>query len=768
MNFNNPFKGFFKKTEQVKTKTVEQFTPEEIEKFSKRAMRATRKGVMYLMMSTPFMSMASGPGSDLKMSKNEKTGSNNEWFFDINERSQTRDTAGVVEFNPGVIVAPLQVNFESQTTHTSHTKMMLPYSWSRNFTEIEMMSPAERDSVKEVIIKEVQQELMRNINFWGYGIDAVEETTEEVYNYKHGVNETPHSVKTRMIIDRLTIKGIASAEGTGKESFLPGNIDAKNVSLAGNRANDYLPYIKEALKRLGIDVKVLETLSPEEVQFSDSEVNTLYELASQGCYIENGDLNENVQAMIKAYNRQQIKDTSVVKQLDQIIGTKRGVEIEKYSHGTESSTTVIPFPLLLMLLPFLRKLKKGPKTPQGPITPTTPNPNPNPNPNPAPTPTTPRQIFSETTFDKEKVEAGDQNFHDVYRSALETEGATAKDREIIYETVLAEEIATFIGNREAINKGLDYLAIIDLARHMRTNGDPAYRFDDEIKEILAEEVLLAWQRYDRNVRGGIKAPDDKGELKDLSPETTMDYRHDPKKVLWAIEAALHLFELGGAQTDTELVQLIEEKINGIEDRRYKRGNTKKRNDRGRTKKAVPDVVVGPQVQQPSSKGLVPEVKITSATTTPEKKVAKKAAAKKVAKKAAPAPSVTKTTPIRNPAPGAASTQTIEPQKVSPIQAASEKYEPVFGSEENDDILRAAWGLGEQPANLPLEEEPNVPQKKDELQNQIDAIDIQLRALEKELETQVKQFKSPKASTEQKFNELEQQKRVIQAALEKTK
>jgi len=718
-------------------------------------MRGMRKGVMYLMMSTPFMGMASGPGSDLKMSKNEKTESNKEWFFDVNERSQTRDAEGVVEFNPGVIVAPLQVNIGSETAHTSHTKMILPYSWARNFTEIEMMNPAERDSVKEEIVKEVQQELMRNIDFWGYGIDAVKETTEQVYNYKHGVNETDHSVKSRMIIDRLTIKGIASAEGTGKESFLPGNIDAKNVSLAGNRANDYLPYIKEALKRLGIDVKVIETLSPEEVQFSDAEVNTLYELASQGCYIENGDLNENVQAMIMAYNRHQIKDAAVVKQLDQIIGTKRGVEIEQHSHGTESSTTVIPLPLLLMLLPFLRKFKKGPKTPQDPIKPI------------VEAPKIPRQIFSEATFDKDKVAAGDQNFHDLYRSALETEGATAKDREIIYETVMAEEISTFIGNREAIDRGLDYLAIIDLARHMRSTREPAYRFDDEIKEILAEEVLLAWQKYDRNVRGGIKTPNDKGELKDLPPETTMDYRHDPKKVLWAIEAALHLFELGGTKTDTELEQLIDEKVNGIEARRYERGNTKMRKDYGRTEKPVPDVVVGPQVQALNKKGLEPKVNITSSEATPEKKaakkVAKKAAAKKVAAKkvatkklSATGASASTTIPVSGPVPGAVVTPKVE------------KYEPVFGSEENDDMLREAWGFSGAPANLPLEKEVKLSPKKKQLQNEIDAIDIQLRALEKELETQVKQFNSPKASTEQKFNELEQQKRGIQAKLETIK
>jgi hypothetical protein len=724
MNFNpmNKLRNFFNRNEVSKNtyENNQEASPEQVESFKKQMSRLARKGMFYLMFTSPLMGFASGPGSSLTTKETKKSKSDTSIDVDFTGRDHLRDSKGNVTENDilSQIVFPGQGEFGYETKYVNKIDQVIPYSWSRNFSDAKAQTPAERDSIREHIIQDLQKDLEKKFVAWGFFDHG--KTTAEVYNYKHGVNNTPYSEKTKPVVDSITITGLASPEGSKISSFFPGNVDAKNVSLAEKRAHDLEPYIKEALKRMGVDTNTIKSIKAEEVQFSPTEIKNLVDLATKGGYNPaKVGVATAVQMMIKDYNRGFIKDAATIKQLDNIIATKRGVKVEINYHGTESTKHVVPIPWLILLMGLgglaLRKFLKK-ETPDKPTPPGGPfPPEPPIGPEPEPKAKAPRQIFSEATFRAEDLDQKkDRNFHDIYRSALETEGATPKDREIIYETVFAEEIYDFMDDEATIANGLDYKKIVDFARAWRAER-PGYA--DEVKEKIADEILTQWQNYDRKIREGIKTVDGKP----LPVETTVEYRHDPKKVLWAIEAAIHIYELAGTKTNEELLALMDKKVDEIEQRRHDRGNTTNRKNTLIVEKPVPEPVIdGPFVG-------------------PKKAPSKKAVA-------------------------ALSKTTVEtPKKV----ATTPGYEPIFGSEEMDDILRD-YANGKAPDNVPVE--PAKPEKKVQpiglqrynLQRKIDSIDKNLRTLEAQLESSLR--KDEKIPLEQKFNELEQEKRGIENQL----
>lgn len=107
----------------------------------------------------------------------------------------------------------------------------------------------------------------------------------------------------------------------------------------------------------------------------------------------------------------------------------------------------------------------------------------------------------------------------------------AKFRRLL-NPIITEELNIFIDDTISAEHGLDYRDLINYFH----NNQERYNTEEELKTEMARELLYMWQRYDRSVRR------DAG-VSNFNPETTLDYRHDEKKVVWAKIAAQELMEI---------------------------------------------------------------------------------------------------------------------------------------------------------------------------------------------------------------------------------
>lgn len=632
----------------------------------------------------------------------------NEITLDAVNRFHVQDSLGTVRFNEWSLISPIQIEGKIEKNIEDSALTTIPYHYAQTFKEIVAESPEHRDSLEKQLIKDLKEEFSQSLNFYGIGT-----TTQEVDAYKKGGMRKEGIVTSPANVKSITITGLASPEARTPESIKSGNIDPENIQLATDRAKDVSPFVKQALSELGIDTsKVL--IKSEEVQFTDGEYEAMVTLADKLGYISSSDTIGGVYKFIKDYNLGTITDTNAVKQMDSILKEKRGVKIQVVSEGKESKDIVVPLPLLLLLLPsvfrglkninwegFWRKKKTKQESGEGDDS--------------IPEKKKERQIFSEATFDQEILDIKDKNFHDLYRSAIETEKANYQDIQRISDLVYSEEIYPYLNHSETIEKGLDYKQLIDNTRKWRSLKPPHYRADSEIKEKLAEHILEDWQEYDRNVRSGIKTVDGNA----LPVETTVEYRHDPKKIIWAIQAAAHIFELSNSKDDQELEKNMDKRLIDIETKRI----TEIKGIPAQEK--IPDVsknTVSVEEKKPSSKE-------KSSKESPE-----------LSLKAGEDISFDSDDEAFNP--------------YSQYQEDNESFGNLMGgfaqalSQEN---LQKIWG------------DKEAQNKKDNLQDEINSIDSELRSLEKKLESS--EFrKDEKISLEQEFNKLEAKKRELQKLL----
>lgn len=494
--------------------------------------------------------------------------------IDIYNRFETVDSqTGETKFNPWGIVAPVSVEWGYATERIKEDKIDVPYEYARLFDSAEELNEGDKGKVYEYVDGELKKTLAHKLML----LDT--KGTYKAFKERSGGLDLTEVDQEKVKIKSISITGMSSPEAfseAGASSVSIGSVEEKNLELAEKRAKDMEAVLRDVLAGNNLSPELISQVNFEEVQFSDSEWATMLEIAEEKG-IENLSEEEIVYELVRMYNQGDFESDAEVKaKMDEIVGSKRNVEIViEYEDNETEDKTVIALPLLLLLLPLLRKARFGKKLkkqktdveyeetyaveveeyeetieerteiveetieqeekiekeiPAGR-----------------------RQIFSEREQDKEDLEASDINYYELYSVA--DEGISPKDKLIIENRLIADEVRQYINNYAAKHYGLDYFGLIeDFAekrKEQTKNGRPLYSTDEEFETDIAKDLLRMWEDYDRNVRE---------EIGINTPEEALDYRHDRKKVLWAKIASPVFRELIDIYNDQEPTTVYSKKL----------------------------------------------------------------------------------------------------------------------------------------------------------------------------------------------------------------
>lgn len=456
------------------------------------------------------------------ISKESKTSKEKTFVVGGNHRFTKINAEGDTIFNVGGIIAPVAVEFGPDKTTTQKETLNIPLTYAPDFENTNLTNA--EDSTK--MIEHFESEIRKNLANVLYRIFE----SEGVYNAHHeGPENLLKNINAETKINSITIVGLASPEATGAESIKPGNIEEKNENLAKKRAEITLGIVKKILEENKIDSSVIESINYEEVQFSDSEMSKLLSLA-ETLGIKGLAPEDQIIELIVKYNDGQYNENQEVKNtLDEIVGNKRGAAIDIEFSTTQKTRVVIPIPLLMLLL-LSKRIRRGlnplnwRKARDEDPTPTLPKEE-----NISDVNKGPREIFSEKDINKENMREGEFNYYELY----ETSDKEIKkiDKDLIRGYFLRDELYSYLDDETSIERGLDYRGLINYILSIRSR----YNTEEEIRVETSLALLEMWERYDRNVRkeAGIG----------INENTTLDYRHDQKKILWAKIAAPEILNL---------------------------------------------------------------------------------------------------------------------------------------------------------------------------------------------------------------------------------
>ncbi len=418
--------------------------------------------------------------------------------FNVTDRFFAEDKKGDTYINPWSIITPLQVEIGTETEHYNKSLIRIPYKYSRNFNTAEAESEDSKKEAVKYIEESIKKELVEKLVFWDPTNSA-----EDVYRLHHK-GETPNLSKVK--INNIRIIGLSSPEGPeekGKRSLAIGNVDKENISLSEKRAGNMDPEVREALKMLGIEIDVISEIKAEEVQFSEAELATLDSLAKSSGIDDAVDELESAFILIKEYNNGKIKDKSMISKLDEIVGSKRMVEIEITYDENKKEKHVVPIPLtLLLLIPGMRWMRREKI----------------------------RERFKETLTEdpklleeKKKDKSMDWNnadFEKIYNLAKNSV-EKMQDLENISNRLLIDEFNPYFGTRE---DDVDYFHYMMIAVH-NAGGNK-----ENVERQIAFGLLGKWEENDTAVRN----------LGREERRKELHYWQEPQKILWAMEAAKHL------------------------------------------------------------------------------------------------------------------------------------------------------------------------------------------------------------------------------------
>jgi hypothetical protein len=464
-------------------------------------------------------------------------------------RFTTEDESGNRESNIlGGIIAPIALELDINKNTEGNIEANIPLTYAPDFKETELNK---EDSVKMKIYFEQQiRKVVENT------LIRIAET-KGVYRANHeGEDDLLKNEYSNLKITSIKVTGYASPEASTSESVIPGNKEEKNLELAKKRAQIVEDVVKKILEENKVDLSVLDSVNFEEVQFSDNEWNSLTGLADS-LGIKGLAQEDQILELVSKYNDGDYNNNPEVKKImDEVVGNKRGATIEIEYETNKITQIVVPIPLLLLLL-LSKRIRRGifrrrkPKNPE----PIKPEPIPEPIPTPVELTKNPREIFSEKDIDEENVISGDFNYYQLYETA--DKDVEYQDQYLIRKYFIEKELYPYIDDEFSIKQGLDYRSLIE---HIYTIRD-RYNTEEEIKIEIAKMLLEMWQQYDRNVRqaAGIE----------INKKTTLDYRHDEKKILWAKIAAPEMLNLARQYNNpdelfVEIEKLIQKNIDNIE------------------------------------------------------------------------------------------------------------------------------------------------------------------------------------------------------------
>lgn len=477
-----------------------------------------------------------------------------------NFRFTTENENGEKESNIlGGVIAPVALELDVNKKVGGNIEANIPLTFAHDFENTGLTN--KEDSLKmakyfEEQIREVVANTLIRIG-----------ETKGVYRANHeGGDDLLKEAFSKLKITSINITGYASPEASTAESVIPGNKEEKNAKLAEKRARIVQGVVEKILGENKVDSSVLDSINFEEVQFSDSEWDNLIGLAGS-LGIKGSAPEDQILELVSRYNNGEYNDNASVKKvMDDVLGNKRGATIEIEYETNKKTQIIVPIPLLLLLLlskrirrginPFNWKRKSGESNEgtkeedgkeeeDGVI---------------KPKPKTPREIFSEKNIDEGDVSKGEFNYYKLYETA--DKEINYKDQYLIRKYFLEGELSMYIDDEVSLKHGLDYRNFIDYISSIRER----YNTEEELKVEIARALLGMWEQYDRSIRKEVGI--------DINEKTTLDYRHDEKKILWAKIAAPEILRLAHKYNNSgELVIEIQKIIQELEEKVKKQNVT---------------------------------------------------------------------------------------------------------------------------------------------------------------------------------------------------
>jgi hypothetical protein len=422
------------------------------------------------------------------------------------------DASGNPEFNFWSLIAALQAEIPYIDSESGEVNIKIPYEYARLFDRDPKSKEPVHQEDHEKLGKFIEEEFNRQFAEILYGYDW----SKDVKNLKQP------DIPTELKIEGIEITGTASPEGPrdkGPETIKPGSIDRENLELALKRGRVGLSLTEEWLKKSGVNLNQLEeaarNIQAKEIQFSDDEMKLLADLSKKwkGSYDAS-----RIHRMIIDYNRGQIKDASLVSQLDQIIGSKRMVEITIKYEKNEKRRVLIPIPILPILtgvsLSYLARKK--------------------------------RELRGEISGIPEAVKVTDAPGRE-----------TNEGKEMEVQTVV-DDLGMFFDREETVRRGIDYRA---MAEDVQSKG--RHFKDSAEREIyLANKIINSWKEHDAMCR-----KEAGWSLEHVNQG--LDYENQPRQIQWAKVHARVLLEIAdeNKKTGEDYKSVLERRIAEAQNRR---------------------------------------------------------------------------------------------------------------------------------------------------------------------------------------------------------
>ncbi|MFH1711720.1 MAG: hypothetical protein ABH846_00585, partial [Patescibacteria group bacterium] len=249
---------------------------------------------------------------------------------------------GTVEVNPLRILEPAYVSLTKAGGEGTEVHFTVP----QILMEANPTNEADYEEMNERIKTEIRDQLASHLI--GFSWDKNDWASTE------GSPDQPFTVES------ITVTGTASPEwGGGSQTIEPGHVEPENIELSEMRAEDATRRLREVLSDMGIDVsESLDEIEADEIQFSPDEMATLESLAR--ILGEQGSTNDAIYLMITKYNLGKLENEEVVSMLDEIVASKRTIQVEIKLKEKKANTVLVPLPFLLLLgaLPLLRRRKE--------------------------------------------------------------------------------------------------------------------------------------------------------------------------------------------------------------------------------------------------------------------------------------------------------------------------------------------------------------------------------------------------------------------------
>ncbi|EKD79354.1 MAG: hypothetical protein ACD_41C00093G0002 [uncultured bacterium] len=256
----------------------------------------------------------------------------------------------------GRILEPAYLDVSRKSDKPRTVDFVVPYAYARTFDTGDPIDASHYGEMEGLMADEMRRQLADNVV--GLAWDKADYARAGDTRY------------AGLSVDRISVTGFTSPEATGPGSLEAGSTDPENVELGEIRAGDAGRRLKEVLTRLGVDsVDGIEDISGDEVQFSAEEFSEL-ETIAESLGMNQGTTEDKIYQLLSAYNADRVTDPEVVTRLDQLVASKRFVEVTVTFKEKKKSTTLLPLPLLALLVLALRPLtRRRDAQPQPPIEP---------------------------------------------------------------------------------------------------------------------------------------------------------------------------------------------------------------------------------------------------------------------------------------------------------------------------------------------------------------------------------------------------------------